>query len=165
MVRNLPGPPKLFGVFNLPRHQEVRCWLLSLEPSAPASSCRSWSDRACLKASPCTLTAWLAVGTTVLMRAHIHRLTILLLTHVRRTRSPCISRVEQRPCDRAYYLIEPSLHAAHSALHLISGPAWCGRPRGLWPEGGGGSIPPWAPTLGCRDPLPNPHPHPHLIAV
>ena len=49
MVRNLPGPPKLFGVFNLPRHQEVRCWLLSLEPSAPASSCRSWSDRACLK--------------------------------------------------------------------------------------------------------------------
>jgi len=59
----------------------------------------------------------------------------------------------------------PSLHAAHSALHYISGPAWCGRSRGLWPEGGGGSIPPWAPTLGCRDPLPNPHPNPHLIAV
>ena len=98
------------------------------------------------------------MGTTVLMRAHMHRLTILLLTHVRRTRSPCISRVEQRPCDRAYYLIEPSLHAAHSALHLISGPAWCGRPRGLWPEGGGGSIPPWAPTLGCRDPLPGAKP-------
>ena len=59
----------------------------------------------------------------------------------------------------------PSLHAAHSTLHYISGPAWCGCPRGLWPEGSGGSIPPWAPTLGCRDPLPNPHPHPHLIAV
>ena len=59
----------------------------------------------------------------------------------------------------------PSLHAAHSALHYISGPAWCGRSRGLWPEGGGGSIPPWAPTLGCRDPLPNPHPHPHLHLI
>ena len=48
MVRNLPGPPKLFGVFNLQRHQEVRGWLLSLEPSVPASSCPC-SDRACLK--------------------------------------------------------------------------------------------------------------------
>ena len=36
----------------------------------------------------------------------MHRLTILLLTHVRRIRSPCISRVEKRPCDRA-------LHAPH----------------------------------------------------
>ena len=36
----------------------------------------------------------------------------------------------------------PSLHAAHSTLHYISGPAWCGCPRGLWPEGSGGLNPP-----------------------
>ena len=36
------------------------------------------------------------MGASVLTRVHIHRLTTLLLTHVRRTRSHHIPRVERR---------------------------------------------------------------------
>ena len=31
--------------------------------------------------------------------AHIHGLTVLLLTHVRRSRGPRVSRIDRRPCD------------------------------------------------------------------
>ena len=44
-------------------------------------------------------------GAIELTVAHIQRLTVLLPTHVRRTRSPHVSRVERRPCDRVACLV------------------------------------------------------------
>ena len=47
-------------------------------------------------------TEWDAVGASEHTMAHIHRLTVLLLTHMRRTRNPRDSCVEPRlrSCDR-----------------------------------------------------------------
>ena len=95
-VRNLPVATKLFGVFD-----GFKGCAAGFEASNPVSLPRACpcSARACL--DPLSLDSVGCCGSPASepMMAHIHRLTVLLLTHVRRSRGPHVSCVEPRSGD------------------------------------------------------------------
>ena len=75
------------------------------------------------------------------MMVHIHRLTVLMLTHVRRSRGPRVSRIEPRSGDAVAHPRERGERTGSARL---------GTPFGL---GTTLDAPPWLPghlMLGAR---------------